>query len=774
MSSAQRKRFLRALARNPEDSIDAKPSREEPSAPSEPAKPVVEPVKGVRFDFDTLSRFQGIHGMGLSPVSEEVNFRKRPNYDGSRRRHMRLQRARTSHTENGLSRARVEGLIRRDCCRCQRKICFAKYRQNMVDQLLKFLKIFWSLARAAQDSFVLFVAGDKANCRRSWYVLGKQVSPACAMALLGMGNDRLSRILQFRRDMRKSDGNVIKRTARKRRAINMFLLGVYMKSAGMLPNKFQRASRSKKSHEKITVVFESVDDHESEAESTSDEGDHDEVIPEEPIEKDQELRLHVLGMNSFFTSCVETNFASNIKNLPVRYLPPGTIHMLWMNMQTERKGDGISYNHFWRTFRQGWSNLLRFVAPSTHGACDVCCGFKSDFKRQLDPQTKFETARCYRHHLEEVGRDRDLEQFLQASNTLERSGHPLAMHWDGMDQSKWRIPRYHGPNGQRPLKSTMNLQRPQLKVQGIWIFNVLLDLYVLDPRVAADSTTVLETASRSIDFALQLCDELRVPRPNQLLVWADNCVRENKNGQLLRFLSWLYQIYGLIATAMKYIDILSDGLDVAAKIENVLNRIGVRHWIGQKARIRVQYISGVREFKNWLSAAPVTFAGGLKTDETGLHAFIFMRRSDLPANINIVAHGRGAAYETHESDVILMVKRNASDDGLCQEPMLAFPYRYVARFGPLPAEPRSLKLIKPAKKKDYLALAQILLRTNPSEATRRAVEFLVGICTGLDPEAVPTIKWLEEEPRAPAIDLGGLSVLDRVAPAMRLRAHLRP
>ena len=46
-----------------------------------------------------------------------------------------------------------------------------------------------------------------------------------------------------------------------------------------------------------------------------------------------------------------------------------------------------------------------------------------------------------------------------------------------MDQSKWRIPRYHGPNGQRPLKSTMNLQRPQLKVQGIWIFNVLLDLY---------------------------------------------------------------------------------------------------------------------------------------------------------------------------------------------------------------------------------------------------------------------------------------------------------
>ena len=51
----------------------------------------------------------------------------------------------------------------------------------------------------------------------------------------------------------------------------------------------------------------------------------------------------------------------------------------------------------------------------------------------------------------------------------------LGLAQDGMDQSKWRIPRY---DGQRPLKSTMNLQRPQLKIQGIWIFNVTLDLWV--------------------------------------------------------------------------------------------------------------------------------------------------------------------------------------------------------------------------------------------------------------------------------------------------------
>ncbi len=48
---------------------------------------------------------------------------------------------------------------------------------------------------------------------------------------------------------------------------------------------------------------------------------------------------------------------------------------------------------------------------------------------------------------------------------------------DGMDQAKWRIPRYHGPHGQRPLKSTQMLARPQLKIQGCWVHGVVLDLW---------------------------------------------------------------------------------------------------------------------------------------------------------------------------------------------------------------------------------------------------------------------------------------------------------
>ena len=41
---------------------------------------------------------------------------------------------------------------------------------------------------------------------------------------------------------------------------------------------------------------------------------------------------------------------------------------------------------------------------------------------------------------------------------------------------------------------------------------------VLDPRVAADATMVIETGARSIDFARQCCEELKIPFPDQVVI----------------------------------------------------------------------------------------------------------------------------------------------------------------------------------------------------------------------------------------------------------------
>lgn len=58
-----------------------------------------------------------------------------------------------------------------------------------------------------------------------------------------------------------------------------------------------------------------------------------------------------------------------------------------------------------------------------------------------------------------------------------------------MDQSKWSIPRNRGT---RASKSMTPLVKPKCKVQGCWAHGMLLRLYVLDPRVPSDSSTVIE------------------------------------------------------------------------------------------------------------------------------------------------------------------------------------------------------------------------------------------------------------------------------------------
>lgn len=58
-----------------------------------------------------------------------------------------------------------------------------------------------------------------------------------------------------------------------------------------------------------------------------------------------------------------------------------------------------------------------------------------------------------------------------------------------MDQSKWAVPRNRGT---RAGKAMSQLAKPKCKVQGVWCHKTLLCLYVLDPRLPSDSSTVIE------------------------------------------------------------------------------------------------------------------------------------------------------------------------------------------------------------------------------------------------------------------------------------------
>jgi len=79
--------------------------------------------------------------------------------------------------------------------------------------------------------------------------------------------------------------------------------------------------------------------------------------------------------------------------------------------------------------------------------------------------------------------------------------------------------------------------------------------------------------------------------------------------------------------------LIAHGKINSRKLEWLLNKIGIRSWIGPHCHIKVEYIDSIRPFKEWLQAAPCNYAGGFKEDASGLHAYILLRRQGLDGNL---------------------------------------------------------------------------------------------------------------------------------------------
>ncbi|CAL1127523.1 unnamed protein product [Cladocopium goreaui] len=346
---------------------------------------------------------------------------------------------------------------------------------------------------------------------------------------------------------------------------------------------------------------------------------------------------------------IETAFAQKVSELPTRYLPPGTVKMLFHEFSLT--SPSISYVTFWRRFQSTWRNILRFTPESDHSTCDTCLDCKERFKTASDLQSKFDTAKLYKTHLAGVSADRELEEWFQ--------------------------------------------------VHGLWIHGVSLNLYVVHPGVAADSTLICECFARALQDTFETFESAQMRIPKECLIWADNTVRENKNNVAFKMMTTLLgkglmscagiffartghthgcldQLFGLLAACVRYVDLICDVPDLIAKIRMILDRIQIRKWIGEKARINVQYITSCRPWKTWLQQKlPVTFQGGMKRDSDGHHAFIFLRRADVPRNIIIKHDEKHGPLVPHEMDIICFVKRNASDHFLDQEAVLAMPYQFL-------------------------------------------------------------------------------------------------
>ena len=152
---------------------------------------------------------------------------------------------------------------------------------------------------------------------------------------------------------------------------------------------------------------------------------------------------------------------------------------------------------------------------------------------------------------------------------------------DGMDQSKWTIPRL----GKKQSSDLMKNQEPRLKLQAVWVHNIALHFFLIDPRVDSDSSMVVDCLAKAIEHAVNKCAD-RDCDIRHCMVWAaeqqkslcdsivpsisgigikcgknphchlcpsseaDNTTRENKNNTLLHYLCHLISRNKLDASSL--------------------------------------------------------------------------------------------------------------------------------------------------------------------------------------------------------------------------------
>ena len=92
----------------------------------------------------------------------------------------------------------------------------------------------------------------------------------------------------------------------------------------------------------------------------------------------------------------------------------------------------------------------------------------------------------------------------------------VALSKDGMDQSKWAVPRVrHG----RLTKRIAKHDRPRTKLQGCWLHGIVLCMFVLDVRQGGDGSMVCECFSRALDKMKEACDHKGKPYPKRIILW---------------------------------------------------------------------------------------------------------------------------------------------------------------------------------------------------------------------------------------------------------------
>ena len=336
-------------------------------------------------------------------------------------------------------------------------------------------------------------------------------------------------------------------------------------------------------------------------------------------------------------------------------------------------------------------SVLKFRSKTMFAQCDICYNLKLSIRKHgLSLEDRFTNLKRYRQHLNDQYQDRTACWSLRAAaEQRQEVNNILVLSLDGMDQAKFAIPR-------DPLlkaaAAVAKWQKPRLKVHGVWCFGHLLDVKIMDETFKHDSACVIQLISECLEKVAEHCKSLKRPMPSNMVVLADNTVRENKNQHLFKYMSLLCaknkmrcasmlflrahhthdaidQLWGILARRIANSDRLLEPAAVVQVLREELERRSVKDWLGVH-KINVSKLDAARNWQEHLRSLRVHFEGGLLEDAASNHMFLFMQKRDLPAPLAAKVDRGSYRGPVGPTDIICLVKEYICSAELRQDPLL--------------------------------------------------------------------------------------------------------
>ena len=213
-----------------------------------------------------------------------------------------------------------------------------------------------------------------------------------------------------------------------------------------------------------------------------------------------------------------------------RWLPPGTVYDYWLSYNALYPEHKCYFRHFWRTWREKWSDKLRFRGRQQHALCATCVSHKLIIKQLSgDLLRRNRQIELFQQHKTAQYNDRRVYWAVRAEAML--CPLTICIILDGMDQGKFCVPRSESMMKSNSLEP---LQRPRLHVNAAICHGRAVLVSVSPADFPKNTDVTIELVAACLTRLAQ--DGLPLERAH-LHLQLDNTSSSNKNNNLLRFLS---------------------------------------------------------------------------------------------------------------------------------------------------------------------------------------------------------------------------------------------